>query len=149
MIFKKKTHSKHSNQDVLINPHRLGRNTVKPMQSKESTAAINGGTNRRIDDFNRPNGYHSSLPNLNTQITPEKIHKDSKQEIFTSVNESTDLSSLLNNSQTKSHDKKPKKKRSKLKIIKNIIIMIIVLVIILSIFLIATGKINPSKLIFN
>jgi len=149
MIFKKKTHSKHINQDVLINPHRLGRNTVKPMQSIESTAAINGGANRRIDDFNRPNGYHSSLPNLNTQITSEKIHKNTKQEIFTSVNESTDLSNLLNNSKNKSHDKKPKKKKSKLQIIKNIIIMIIALAIIILIFLIANGKINPSKLIFN
>ncbi len=149
MIFKKNKHTSHSKQDILINPHRPGRNTVKPVQIKNSSAAINGGLNRRIDDFNRPSGYHSSLPNLNTQIKAEKNHQNDKQGFFTNINESTDLSTLLNKTDSKKHSEIPKKKKSKFRILSNIIKLIVVMTLIVLIYMTLTGKINILKLILN
>jgi hypothetical protein len=149
MIFKKNKHTSHSNQDILSNPHRPGRNTVKPLQIKNSSSAINGGLNRRIDDFNRPSGYHSSLPNLNTQIKAEKSHQNDKQGFFTNINESTDLSTLLNKTNSKKHSEVHEKKKSKFRILSNIIKLIVITASILFIYMAVTGKINILKLILN
>jgi len=149
MVFKKKHKINHKNQDFLVNPHRLGRNTVKPMPQNEKSTLLNGGYNRRIDDFNRPNGYHSSLPNLNLQIKAEKAHAKSENEVYTNVNQSTDLSSLLEKSKKTKHEKPQKHSKNKFRLLRYLLILLILFGIGLIIYLSIIGKINIIKLILN
>jgi len=125
MIFKKnKTTANDSS-----NPKRIGRNTVKPETDKNSPF---NNSARRIDDFSRPNGYHSSLPNINNQIAPDNHHsKPSGENIFSKTNSSEDLSQLMQKNKT-NKSKKPKKslkKRIKHLIIFALIIFLVVMAI--------------------
>ena len=109
MKFKKKKHDKNISHTLLNNPQRLGRNIVKPGSAKDS--AFGGNITRRIDDFNRPSGYHSSLPNINSQVAPDSHHSKTRgQDLFSRSNESTDLGSLMDRAKKVStQTKKPKK----------------------------------------
>ncbi len=111
------------------NPKRIGRNTVKPEANKYSP--FNNST-RRIDDFSRPNGYHSSLPNINNQIAPDNHHSNTKSEnLFSKTNSSEDLSQLMQKNKI-IRSKKPKhslKKKIKYFIIFALIIFLAVMVI--------------------
>lgn len=98
-------------------PKRIGRNTVKPETDKNSP--FNNST-RRIDDFSRSNGYHSSLPNINNQIAPDNHHSNPKSEnLISKTNSSEDLSQLM---QKNKIIKSKKTKKSIKRKIKNFII---------------------------
>ena len=127
MKFKKKKHDKNISHTLLNNPQRLGRNIVKPGRAKDS--AFGGNITRRIDDFNRPSGYHSSLPNINSQVAPDSHHSKTRgQDLFSRSNESTDLGSLMDRAKKVStQTKKPKK--SKFKIVKRVCLFILLCVI--------------------
>ncbi len=127
MKFKKKKHDKNISHTLLNNPQRLGRNIVKPGSAKDS--AFGGNITRRIDDFNRPSGYHSSLPNINSQVAPDSHHSKTRgQDLFSRSNESTDLGSLMDRAKKVStQTKKPKK--SKFKIVKRVCLFILLCVI--------------------
>ena len=127
MKFKKKKHDKNISHTLLNNPQRLGRNIVKPGSAKDS--AFGGNITRRIDDYNRPSGYHSSLPNINSQVAPDSHHSKTRgQDLFSRSNESTDLGSLMDRAKKVStQTKKPKK--SKFKIVKRVCLFILLCVI--------------------
>jgi len=111
-------------------PNRLGRNTVKPNTDKNSPF---NNSPRRIDDFNRPNGYHSSLPNINNQLAPDGHHSNTKSEnIFSKTNSSQDLSMLMQKKQVQNKNNKPKKsfkKRAKRLFILVFILIIVAIII--------------------
>jgi hypothetical protein len=122
MKFKNKKHDKNISHTLLNNPQRLGRNIVKPGSSNDIT--------RRIDDFNRPSGYHSSLPNINSQVAPDGHHSNTRgQDLFSRSNESTDLGSLMDRAKKlTTQTKKPKK--SKFKIVKRVFLFVFLFLIV-------------------
>jgi len=124
MKFRKNTKT----EEQSTNPNRLGRNTVKPNTDKDSPF---NNSSRRIDDFNRPSGYHSSLPNINNQVAPDGHHNNLKsQDIYSKNDSSQDLSQLMQKNQN--HKIKNKPKKSIKKTIKHFSILVLIAAIVIA-----------------
>ncbi len=83
MKFRKNKQSNHSENELINNTKRDGRNIIRPSGDIRN---LNQG--RMIDDFSRPSGYLPSQPNINSQIFSKVHHGRADQSINHPINKS-------------------------------------------------------------